>query len=68
MGEGGIRTHVVVFGSLIHLRPRQVRYQAALRPDKYCFSDSKTLSRAQPSPDGPKTGCTVPELCQNPIS
>ena len=33
--------------SVIHLRPRQVRYQAALRPDICCFSDSKTLSRAQ---------------------
>ncbi len=27
------------------LRPRQVRYQAALRPDNYCFLDSKPLSK-----------------------
>ena len=26
------------------MRPRQVRYQAALRPDNYCSLDSKTLS------------------------
>jgi hypothetical protein len=27
----------------VGLRPRQVRYQAALRPDIYCSFDSKTL-------------------------
>ena len=37
IGRGGeIRTHDP-------LRPRQVRYQAALRPDNYCSFDSKPL-------------------------
>jgi hypothetical protein len=31
--------------ALIRLRPRQVRYQAALRPDICCFLDFKPLSR-----------------------
>jgi len=30
------------------LRPRQVRYQAALRPDSNCFADSKPLPRTAP--------------------
>ena len=74
MGEGGIEStfeagHLIVMsGSLIHLRPRQVRYQAALRPDICCSFDSKTLSQALSDPEGHESGRTVPKLCQNPIS
>ena len=31
------------------VRPRQARYQAALRPDMKCFLHSKTLSNFTPS-------------------
>jgi len=34
------------------MRPRQVRYQAALRPDKKCSIDSKSLLETEP-PMGP---------------
>ena len=32
------------------VRPRQVRYQAALRPDCKSFTDSKSLRRTSPPP------------------
>jgi hypothetical protein len=32
-------------------RPRQARYQAALRPDKKCFIHSKAFSNIAPDPD-----------------
>ena len=52
IGRGGeIRTHDP-------LRPRQVRYQAALRPDMYCFLDFKPLSQF-PIPSG------LPKSTQN---
>jgi len=31
------------------VRPRQARYQAALRPDKNCFIHSKALSNVTPN-------------------
>jgi hypothetical protein len=31
-------------------RPRQARYQAALRPDMNCFTHSKTLFNFTPNP------------------
>ena len=31
------------------VRPRRVRYQAALRPDKKCCIDSKAFSTEHPS-------------------
>ena len=43
---------------LIRLRPRQVRYQAALRPDICCFLDFKPLSQF-PIPSG------LPKSSQN---
>jgi hypothetical protein len=36
------------------LRPRQVRYQAALRPDNWCFLDFKPLSQFP-----------IPSVCPN---
>jgi hypothetical protein len=42
----------VVEGRIV--RPRQVRYQAALRPDKYCTIDSKRPSIHIPMLDSPK--------------
>jgi hypothetical protein len=33
-------------------RPRQARYQAALRPDMKCRTHSKTLSKAAATPIG----------------
>ena len=45
IGRGGeIRTHDP-------LRPRQVRYQAALRPDNTCSFDSKPLPRVKILPE-----------------
>ncbi len=35
----------------LFLRPRQVRYQAALRPDMTCRIDSKALSNFVTTPD-----------------
>jgi hypothetical protein len=32
------------------VRPRQARYQAALRPDRNCTFHSKTLPNVTPSP------------------
>ena len=32
------------------MRPRQARYQAALRPDMKCFIHSKALSNFTPNP------------------
>jgi hypothetical protein len=32
------------------VRPRQARYQAALRPDSDCFIHSKALSNFPPNP------------------
>ena len=37
------------------LRPRQVRYQAALRPDILCFLDFKPLSQFPIPPGRPKS-------------
>jgi hypothetical protein len=33
------------------VRPRQARYQAALRPDMHCFTHSKALSNLTPNPN-----------------
>ena len=55
IGRGGeIRTHDP-------LRPRQVRYQAALRPDNYCSLDSKPLSKFPILPGLPKSGQNSPD-------
>ena len=43
------------------LRPRQARYQAALRPDSDCLIHSKALPNFTPSPS-----CrSYPRLCTN---
>src|SRR5437868_3836188 len=42
------------------LRPRQVRYQAALRPDMKCSCDSKPLPRTAPRAECP----FLVQLCQ----
>jgi hypothetical protein len=34
----------------VGMRPRQARYQAALRPDMKCVIDSKTLPNFTPNP------------------
>jgi hypothetical protein len=47
------------------LRPRQARYQAALRPDMKCFVDSKALTNYEATPNQPIWPTTVPKLCQN---
>jgi hypothetical protein len=46
------------------VRPRQARYQAALRPDMHCFTHSKTLSNLTPNPNH-HFCLTVHELCTN---
>ena len=57
----------------VELRPRQVRYQAALRPDILCFSDFKPLPifpilsyqgpQTMGSPYGTPAGCGAGCLC-----
>jgi hypothetical protein len=55
IGRGGeIRTHDP-------LRPRQVRYQAALRPDNCCSFDSKPLPRVKILPGMPKWSQNRPD-------
>ncbi len=52
------------------LRPRQVRYQAALRPDICCSIDSKTPANPSLAGDlvsGRERASTVSQLCQNPV-
>jgi hypothetical protein len=44
------------------MRPRQVRYQAALRPDKNSFLDFKLLSVLSTLPRQPKWGQNSPNL------
>ncbi len=56
---GGIRTRDP-------LRPRQVRYQAALRPDNYCFFDSKPLSKFPILSALPKSGQNSPDRDKTP--
>jgi len=42
------------------VRPRQVRYQAALRPDIYCSLDSKPLPRIKILPGIPSDDTLIP--------
>src|SRR5215831_9286276 len=47
------------------LRPRQARYQAALRPDMKCTIHYKALPSSSLSKTKPFWPLTVPKLCQN---
>jgi len=49
------------------VRPRQVRYQAALRPDMYCTVDSKKTFHSYSTPDLVFKARTVHELCTNAV-
>ena len=47
------------------VRPRQARYQAALRPDSKCFTHSKALSNFTPNPNRrfwPHSAKSVPNI------